>query len=95
MIELYSRIRYLLTGGRFKIRKYYESPIYMRASRVYRSTMLGRLSTFISDKSHHMWFDFWNWVSYKLTLFRVRRRIGLFISTFGALWFGFFVAGYG
>lgn len=88
-------MRYLVTGGRQRVRRYYESPIYMRASKVYRSTMLGRLSTFISDKSHLMWFDFMNWISYKLTLFRVRRRLGLFLSTFCALWFGFFVAGFG
>ena len=32
---------------------------------------------------------------YKLSLFRVRRRIGLLLSTLGACWCGFTIAGFG
>lgn len=50
---------------------------------------------YISETSHQGWCNVWDWIAYKLTIFRVRRRICLFLSTFGACWFGFFVSGYG
>ena len=53
------------------------------------------MSARISDYSHLKWCNFIEYVGYKLTLFRVRRYIALFGSTFGAMTLGYICAGHG
>ena len=66
-----------------------------RVFAIYKTSRVGQLSTRISDKSHAKWCQWSENFAYKLTLFRVRRRIGLFTVTVGAMCLGYLHAGYG
>lgn len=94
-LKLYFRFRYLLSGGRNKLRNWYHSPIYLRLTKIYENTSVGKTSKVISDRSHDFWSKFWEYSAYKLSLYRIRRRFGFAAVTLGAYWLGFFIAGWG
>ena len=47
-----ARLRYLVTGGRSKLRKYYHSPFYLRLQAIYQQTAVGKASMAVRDRSH-------------------------------------------
>ena len=84
-----------LRGGRHRVRNFWNTPLFNRIYQHYSRSRVGQLSKQISDTSHQKWCEFADHIAYKLTLFRVRRRLLLLFVTFGAASFGYFAAGYG
>jgi len=89
------RFLHILKAGRPRLRSRLESPLLQNVKEVYGSSRAGILSRQISDKFHQRWFHFSDFIAYKLSLFRIRRNIVFFMSTFGALFVGYVFAGYG
>lgn len=56
---------------------------------------MGRFSVQVRHQSSSYWSDFWHYLAYKLTLFRVRRRLAVLFCTLGATYLGYTLAGYG
>ena len=79
-----------MTKGVRKLRTWRESPLYNRLLPIYLDTRVGAFSKRLSDMSHHRWWIAWEWIAYKLTIYRNRRRVGLFLATMGAFSFGLF-----
>ena len=72
-----------------------EAPLAKRVIKVYNNSRVGLFSTRIAEYSHSKFYQMSEYVAYKLTLFRIRRRIGFLSVTLGGLFLGYLQAGYG
>ena len=71
------------------MRGLWESPFNKRLSLIYRNSPPGVLSRRISDFSHLRFVAFGEYLVYKLSLYRVQRRIGFLSATIGGLLVGY------
>ena len=85
----------MATGGNERMRRRREAPVFKRLGALYQSTRVGKISRRISDYSHVRWFELCEHIVYKLSLFRIRRRIAFLMCSFGAFAFGYVHAGFG
>ena len=86
---------YRLKAGRVRVRSFYETPLRQRVVAMWRQSAPGKLSMTISDKSHALNMRFWLGVEYRLSLYKVRRRIALFFATFVSCFMGYVMSGFG
>ena len=77
------------------MRRSWHSPIVRRFLQIWRESWIGSTSRQISDRTHMQCYYFSEYLAYKLSIYRVQRRIGLFAVTFGAAFVGYIMAGWG
>ena len=88
-------LRKAWTSGVEKVRYPRDSPIVKRLLAIYTGSPPGKLSNKVRDYFHMKFCAFAETIAYKLTLFRIRRRISFMSVTLGGLLFGYWAAGWG
>ena len=94
-METYGEMRKTWTQGRGKMRGKREVPFLRNLLAIYKSSYLGVTSRRISDYTHLRFCEFAEYCAYKMTLFRIKRRIAFLGVTVGATMFGYWAAGWG
>ena len=84
-----------LKGGRSRVRTPSEAPLYQNIKKFYETSTVGKLSLKVSDLAADLGGRFWTTVYIKFQNFKVRRMIALWCATFGSMFLGYLLSGYG
>ena len=78
-----------MKDGREKVRGKKDAPIVQRMLKIYHTSRVGLLSRRASDYSHYKWCEGAEYIAYKLSLYRVRRRLSVLSLILGGLFIGY------
>ena len=84
-----------LRGYKRKVRSPWHSPMARRFLNTWRESRIGSTSKQINDRSHMQFYYFGEYIAYKLTIYRIQRKITLFMATFGSFFVGYLYSGWG